>query len=137
MKMVQIIVCAGCTFPRASPNLILRFPSFICVIGNTRPLLLLVLSFPSPDPVLKFLGEKIKISISFQHIKYINKCTSYYLLMHFQGPKIRLCEFTNTFLNSRESRAPPPFPGSMPWAYFKYISAHTNFFFVIVTKVIK
>ena len=49
--------------------------------------------------------------------------------MHFQGPKIRLCEFTNTFLNSRESRAPPPFPGSMPWAYFKYISAHTNFFF--------
>ena len=58
MKMVQIIVCAGCTFPRASPNLILRFPSFICVIGNTRPLLLLVLSFPSPDPVLKFLGEK-------------------------------------------------------------------------------
>ena len=130
MKMVQIIVCAGCTFPRASPNLILRFPSFICVIGNTRPLLLLVLSFPSPDPVLKFLGEKIKISISFQHIIHSIYQQMYFLLLTyaFTGAKNKIvCEFTNTFLNSRESRA--PLPRFKALGIFQIHIAHTQTFF--------
>ena len=99
MKMVQIIVCAGCTFPRASPNLILRFPSFICVIGNTRPLLLLVLSFPSPDPVLKSLGKKNQ-EINFIST-YYSKYTSYYLYYLVISRGQKFCEFINTFLNSR------------------------------------